>query len=141
MDLNTLKYLLPFLNEISNVLTISKITPGLYLHNPINSYNIITKLIIDFLSLFGIIWNCCQETLNYNDINYGFKKALVLLLFAFLLPNILMEYLMKLIPINNEFISGMIVIILLLLIETFVYKRLIKQKNNNKEDKNNIKEE
>ena len=39
---------------------------------------------------------------------------------------------MRLIPINNEFISGMIVIILLLLIETFVYKKIIKKNKNNK---------
>ncbi len=87
---DSLLTLSPFINEIANLLTICNII-NIYPLFPKNHNEQSYKLFFDFLSLIGIIFNVVQYTKNAQKKNLGVNKGLLLLLFAFFFPNLIMD--------------------------------------------------
>ena len=93
---NLIRFLLPFSNEIGNVLTISGTGPfkRLYKPCPHSWTEISTKTIIDVCALCGIVWN-----VSYTSNKYGYVKGVlhgcILIIIAFIIPNLSMEYLIN----------------------------------------------
>ena len=90
---NIIRFLLPFSNEIGNVLTISGTDPfkRLYKPCPHSWTELSTKTIIDVFALCGIVWN-----VSYTSNKYGYVKGVLhgcmLIIIAFIIPNLSMEY-------------------------------------------------
>tara|TARA_B110000495_G_C22754506_1_gene441929 strand:+ start:142 stop:642 length:501 start_codon:yes stop_codon:yes gene_type:complete len=93
---NLIRFLLPFSNEIGNVLTISGTGPfkRLYKPCPHSWTELSTKTIIDVCALCGIVWN-----VSYTSNKYGYVKGVlhgcILIIIAFIIPNLSMEYLIN----------------------------------------------
>ena len=90
--LKYIRLLLPFSNEIANALTISEIGPFKRLYKPCDLAirNIIFSGAIDFLALFGIIWNVAYMGSKHGS-KMGCIYGLIIILLSFIIPNILME--------------------------------------------------
>ena len=88
-----IRLLLPFSNDIGNVLTISGTGPfkRLYKPCPHSWTELSTKTIIDVFALCGIVWN-----VSYTSNKYGYVKGVLhgcmLIIVAFIIPNLSMEY-------------------------------------------------
>jgi hypothetical protein len=91
-----IRFLMPFTNEIADIFTQSGMI-SLYKHNPIGTYQTLIKAGIDYLSLAGIVWNVAYESLHNPEfpLEVGILKGLVLLAFAFLIPNLYMGDMLK----------------------------------------------
>lgn len=95
--------ILPFTNEIANVLTVSDI-PGFnhfYLECPSNFKEQIIKTIIDLISLIGIIWSVCLITEN-KGLTSGLVNGIMIIILAFVIPNLFMRRLVESICGNKE---------------------------------------
>ena len=91
-----LRFLMPFANEFANVFTQSGMV-SIYKHHPTEGFETISKAAIDFIALSGIVWNVAYASLN-NDkypLESGILKGVILLVFAFLIPNLYMETILK----------------------------------------------
>jgi len=99
-------FILPFMNEIANALTIShtlKDTPFERLYKPCGE-NITKKIessIIDSIALFGICWNVA-----YMGSKHGTKMGLIygciVLLLSFIIPNLFMERVINSLPYSQN---------------------------------------
>lgn len=128
--LKKLSLLIPFLNEFSNLLTI--VFPEnikIYQENPENKTNLFLKITIDLISFISILWISYYTYKKHNNHIYGFVKVSVLLIFAFLIPNIFMKDILniffKKFKIKNKLIKllvGLFLIFILLLIELFSFE-------------------
>ena len=87
-----LKFIMPFSNEISNALTISEegIFKRLYVACPHNWSEIGSKTFIDVLALIAICWNVA-DTSHYNNVKKGVLVGILLIILAFIIPNLFME--------------------------------------------------
>ena len=98
-------FIAPFANEIANLLTITIFLPylnfQLYPHHAFTTTQNMIKTIIDVLSLGGIIYNSVKETSETNDLNTGFIKGMLYLIFAFAVPNLFMRDILGNLPENN----------------------------------------
>ena len=61
-------------------------------------------MIIELLSIFGIILNVAYETNKYNNIQPGIIKGICFLIFAYAVPNLYMDDILSILP-NNNFIK------------------------------------
>lgn len=142
-------YILPFFNEIANILTLSFSQINIYKHHPETFTEELSKISIDFIALIGIIWNTVYITHKYNNKIYGITKGLVILLISFIIPNLFLKYIIDKININFnlgttlqdsiiKFIIGIIIILLLVFIEHKLYNFIINYLKKNKylENKN-----
>ena len=59
------------------------------------------KMIIELLSIFGIILNVSYETYKYNSVQPGIIKGICFLIFAYAIPNLYMDDILSLLPNNN----------------------------------------
>ena len=87
-----LKFIMPFSNEISNALTISEegIFKRFYVVCP-HSWNELTlKTIIDVLALTAICWNVADIS-HHNNVKKGLLVGVLLIIVAFIIPNLFME--------------------------------------------------
>lgn len=105
--INILSFILPFSNEIANVLTSSKLKvfKNLYKNciDPllIDSYqlkyidnkklckikNTLSKMLIDIIALFGIILNIAKNSIEYGYLA-GILSGLIIVLLSFIIPNL-----------------------------------------------------
>jgi len=81
--------ILPFSNEISNVLTSSGIAifSGLYQHDPKGLPATVSKTLIDFIALSGIVMASVQTSQKSGSTTAIVQGVLVLLV-AFVIPNL-----------------------------------------------------
>lgn len=128
-----MRFLIPFINEICNVLTIAFPVISIYAHHPSNTFETLSKTAIDFIALFGIIWNAVYTSHKYNNQLYGIIKGCVIVLVAFIIPNLFtidfINYATKLIGTDTawiKLITGIIFIFILLILEIFLYDFIIK---------------
>ena len=117
---------LPFTNEFAKVIDSSGILPGLYKECAHSNVEILSKLSIDLLALSGIAWNVAHTAQKHGE-QAGLKHGVIILLLAYIIPNLAMEPLIHTISdairIENEFMKaliGCVFIGVLLLLERFV---------------------
>ena len=142
---DVLLFILPFANEITNLLTLTIFDPQynikLYYHHPKNLDQDIQKTIIDLIALSGILYISAQEAKDTDNILNGFMIGFLYVLFAFSVPNIFMNEILKLVPNNNmiKLLTGVIFIYILeILIGSIMclYKNYMdKNKKDNKDKK------
>ena len=87
-----LQFIMPFANEIANALTISK-EPGferVYVPCTHNWRELEGKTIIDVIALTGILWNVSIVGSKHGEMA-GLVKGFMLIIVAFVIPNIFME--------------------------------------------------
>tara|TARA_A100001015_G_C14859568_1_gene659773 strand:- start:396 stop:899 length:504 start_codon:yes stop_codon:yes gene_type:complete len=137
-----LSFILPFTNEICNVFTSSgyKIFRNLYrpcideyiLDEKVKKYiknkkicknkDIVSKLIIDFIALAGIILNIGRATLEYGYF-VGFASGLSIVMLSFILPNLFLHKLIHFTGVKKKYmkiIVGLIIISILLGLSVFM---------------------
>ena len=87
-----LKFIMPFSNEISNALTISEegIFKRLYVVCPHSWDELTIKTFIDILALIAICWNVA-DTSHSNNVKKGILVGALLIIVAFIIPNLFME--------------------------------------------------
>jgi len=138
-----LKFLMPFANEFANVFTQAGLTT-IYKHHPTNMYETLSKAFVDFIALSGIVWNVAfvASTNKSAPLESGMIKGIVLLVFAFLIPNLFIEDMLRMTckwvknfacKKTGILIFGVLIIAGLLAMETvshhYVEGRLLVQKN------------
>tara|TARA_B100000686_G_scaffold18719_1_gene17274 strand:+ start:2100 stop:2537 length:438 start_codon:yes stop_codon:yes gene_type:complete len=87
-----LQFLMPFANEIANALTISK-EPGferVYVPCTHNWTELEERTIIDVIALTGILWNVSIVGSKHGEMA-GLAKGFMLIIVAFIIPNLFME--------------------------------------------------
>ena len=91
--LSIIKYILPFSNEIGNILTASHTDEfkRLYKFCPTDWYELELKNMIDILALSGIVWNVSYVSNKYGSLK-GIIYGWMLIVVAFITPNLTMEY-------------------------------------------------
>ena len=90
--MSILKSLMPFANDIANSLTVSGI-PGfenIYKACPESTEQLLIKTSIDVIALIGIIWSICLITSN-KGLNAGLAYGIMVIIVAFVIPNIFMD--------------------------------------------------
>ena len=89
---DALKLLMPFSNEISNALTISEegVFKRLYVACPHRWDELTTKTFIDVLALVAICWNVADIS-HSNTVKKGLLVGILLIMVAFIIPNLFME--------------------------------------------------
>ena len=125
-----LQNLMPFTNDIANILTVSDI-PGFnrfYVECPTNFTELGAKTIIDVITLIGIIWSVCLITAE-KGLSAGFANGIMVIIVAFVIPNIFMERVVNGICGNEEddkcnrpikFTIAALFIILLVMLEHYL---------------------
>jgi len=133
--------ILPFANEITNILTQTGFTLNgfkLYDHHAADFTNEgYSKLFMDTIALSGIALNAAKYGEHYGEL-IGWCKGVVLILFTFVFPNLFMGPILEVFKTNisnNKFIIlsfGFIIIYLLDLLVGFITciikKKLIKHR-------------
>ena len=96
-----IRFILPFSNDIGNVLTIAKEGPfkRIYVPCPHSWTEFKTKNIIDSFALSGIVWNVSHFTSKYG-LYKGILQGVMLIIVAFIIPNLTME------PVINYICEG-----------------------------------
>ena len=84
-----IKSVLPFSNEVANVLTSSgfAIFSGLYKDAPKTNKQKLSKITFDLIALVGIILNAVQVTAKHGA-TAGLIKGIVIIIIAFVIPNL-----------------------------------------------------
>tara|TARA_Y100000817_G_C16818038_1_gene527552 strand:- start:890 stop:1327 length:438 start_codon:yes stop_codon:yes gene_type:complete len=126
-----LQFIMPFTNEIANALTISK-EPGferVYVPCTHNWKELEEKTIIDVIALTGILWNVSIVGSKHGE-RAGLAKGFMLIIVAFVIPNVFMEDFVEIFCGNKEdeskcshhlkLFTGIIFIVLLLACEYFL---------------------
>ena len=87
-----IRFILPFTNEIGNTLSIAKEGPfkRIYVPCPHSWTEFKSKNIIDTLALSGIVWNVSYISSKFG-LYKGLLKGIMLIIVAFIIPNIAME--------------------------------------------------
>ena len=87
-----LKFIMPFSNEISNALTISEedVFKRLYVACPHSWNELTSKTFIDVLALIAICWNVA-DTSHSSNVKKGILVGVLLIIIAFIIPNLFME--------------------------------------------------
>lgn len=118
--------IMPYFNEIVNLLTISILKPrfgiSLFYHFTTNFHQIIVNSIVTLFSISGILANSVRVANRYTS-DKGLLIGMMFTIFSFLIPNIFMYDFLKLFK-NNfvKLIVGLIVIYILdVIIHLIVY--------------------
>lgn len=86
--------LMPFINEIMNLLTLTIFKPyfgfEIYPHHPKTTKEGILKTVIDTLAITGIVANASHYGGHYSR-DIGFVKGTLYAFFTFLIPNLFMN--------------------------------------------------
>ena len=87
--MDALKSVLPFSNEVANVLTSSgfAIFSGLYKEAPKTNAQKLSKMLFDLVALIGLILNAVHVTKDHGA-TAGFIKGVVVIIIAFVIPNL-----------------------------------------------------
>ena len=87
--MQAIKSIMPFSNELANVLTSSgfAIFSGLYKEAPKTNKQKLSKMLFDLVALIGIILNAVQVTEKYGA-TAGLIKGIVVIIIAFVIPNL-----------------------------------------------------
>ena len=87
--MDALKSVLPFSNEVANVLTSSgfAIFSGLYKDAPKTNKQRLSKMVFDLVALVGIILNAVHVTRDHGA-TAGLLKGIVVIIIAFVIPNL-----------------------------------------------------
>ena len=107
----------PYINEISNIITCSITKPyfnfSIYPHEPSNFKKKILKDLIDMVAIFGIASNASKYGKKDGEFS-GLIKGIIITIFSFLIPNLIMYHILKKIKKNYlKFIVGIIIVYLL----------------------------
>jgi len=137
---------LPFANEIANLLRVYfKLPLWFYNPNPINMIDIITKMLIDSLSLFGVLINTLEEGVKSCNIFVMTLLGLTLTLFSFMIPTIFLPIILNLANSYKIYLGFAFIFILylidhyaILIAEKYQYK--INKEKEDKEAVTNLKE-
>lgn len=130
---NSLLLILPFINEIINLIREGFRLPlWVYNANPINFLDIITKMFIDSLAIFGVLVNVLEIGLESCNIFIMLLLGLSLLLVSYIIPTAFLPLILNL---NNKFklYLGIIFILILYLIDNYIV--IISKKYQNNIDK------
>lgn len=104
--------LAPFVNQFSNLFTITKIA-NVYPHHAVTNIDLLKKSFFDILALIGIISNAIVAANKYN-FTMGIIKGLLYLIFAFMIPNLFMHNILYSKYFSKyKLISGLFIIYLL----------------------------
>jgi len=137
-----LSFILPFINELADVLTSSGYKPFKHLYKPcIDPYlvnykelqyirknkicknkNLIYRFIIDFIALIGIILNISRNTLQNGYLD-GVLSGINIILFSYILPNLFLHKLIHYMKITTKFMRllvGLFIIAILLLLTLLI---------------------
>ena len=137
---------LPFTNEIANLLrTQFELPIWVYNPDPVKILDIITKMLIDSLSLFGVLINTLEEGIKSCNIFVMTILGLTLTLFSFMIPTIFLPLILDL---NNKYkiYLGFLFIFILYLIDHYAiliaekYQHKINKEIKNKEEETLYKE-
>ena len=141
-----ISFILPFINEIANVLTSSGYKPFKNLYKPcIDSFlindqelqyinknklckktNLIYRLIIDLIALIGVILNIAQNTIQNGYID-GVLSGINIICLSFIIPNLFLHKIIHYLNFKTKImklLSG-IIIIGILFISTILIDKLI----------------
>tara|TARA_Y100000768_G_scaffold364597_1_gene325162 strand:- start:97 stop:498 length:402 start_codon:yes stop_codon:yes gene_type:complete len=128
-----LRHTIPFANEFANLLTIA--FPKLfqiYKLYPTTANEALAKALIDAVALFGISWNSIYVALQHKTLYAGLVKATVLLVLAFVVPNLYMSAMVeagtKLVERDTpatKLTLGILVVLVLVVLENGVIKWLL----------------
>jgi hypothetical protein len=137
--MTTLEVLLPFTNDIANVLSSSGIKrlQKLYKENPITKVEYISKLLIDLISLTGILLTTVRTTKKHGT-KLGLIKGVMELMIAFVIvplldiPSIMNKMCYKKCYPLQKIIVGILIIGMIIGIEFLFDKYIIKHKILNK---------
>lgn len=144
--MNILTIVLPFTNEIANVLTSTGYKYFENLYKPciddyliddkilkhINNKKIckskdyFNKIIIDLIALLGIILNICRNTLE-NGYYDGILSGINIVFFSFIFPNLFLHKIINYFVLKSKsmkLIVGLIIIFILMII-TFLIEKVI----------------
>jgi hypothetical protein len=124
---------LPFANEIANLLRAQFDLPiWFYNPDPVKMLDIITKMLIDSLSLFGVLVNTLEEGIKSCNIFVMTLLGLTLTLFSFMVPTVFLPLILEL---QNKYkiYLGFAFIFILYLIDH--YTIIIAEKYQNKINK------
>ena len=90
---------MPFFNEIANLVTITITKPLLgvtvYAHHPKTEFELNMKTFIDMLAITGIIANATSYSVKYSKMT-GFVKGSLYAIFTFMIPSLILSPLLKL---------------------------------------------
>ena len=87
--MDAIKSVMPFSNEVANVLTTSgfAIFSGLYKDLPKTNAQKLSKMLFDLVALIGIILNAVHVTRDHGA-TAGLIKGVVVIIIAFIIPNL-----------------------------------------------------
>ena len=89
IKMEAIKSIMPFSNEVANVLTTSgfAIFSGLYKDFPKTNAQKMSKMLFDLVALTGIILNAVHVTRDHGT-TAGLLKGVVVIVIAFIIPNL-----------------------------------------------------
>ena len=89
IKMEAIKSIMPFSNEVANVLTTSgfAIFSGLYKDLPKTNAQKLSKMLFDLVALVGIILNAVHVTRDHGA-TAGLLKGIVVIIIAFVIPNL-----------------------------------------------------
>lgn len=116
-----LLFLMPFTNEFASLFTITLFIPyfnlKLYSHHPKSLFEIIMQIVVNIISLVGILYVSLTEYESSKKIINGIILGLLYIVFAYTIPNYTMEKFLGYFKGNiNKLILGLIFIYVLDLI-------------------------
>lgn len=144
--IDTLSFILPFSNEVANVLCSSEYSIFSEIYKPcIDSYlldsliikhiskkkicqnkNLYYKLLFDLLALIGIIINIAKNTLQNGYLD-GILSGISIMLFSFVIPNLFLHKIINYFNIKRKFnklLFGLF-IILILMFFSYIFETMI----------------
>ena len=121
---NILEIYLPNIDMFANVLSIyggfNSIWKHLYLSTPITLFSVFSQNLINYLALLGISYIFMRETKKHNIIK-GVSLSIIMLLITYLIPTILIPYLLDDIKNKNLLLLfGLIIIGIIIGIERLI---------------------
>ena len=140
-NMEVVRMIMPFSNEVANILTLSGLNmfSGLYKDVPELKIEKLSKVFIDLIALFGIILNATHVTSKYGEVA-GIFKGLIIIIIAFIIPNLTFHTIIKKFGLRRKpwqkLIFGLILIGLLsgleILFDFLIVEKLHKKNNLNK---------
>lgn len=138
--MSLLRSILPFSNAMANMLSSSgmPVFAGIYAATPIGNAQIGIKLLIDLLTLSGVLFNTVHTTMEHGRVA-GVIKGLLVVSLAFILPNMFMQpAMLKMCGLRctspwQKIAVGTGIIVLLTLVEKILDNYLVKSLGTNEQ--------
>jgi len=94
--MDAVRMIMPFSNEVANVLTSSglAIFSGIYKDVPKTRGQKLSKTMIDLIALSGIILNAAHTAAKYGEVA-GIVKGIIVIIIAFVIPNLTFHGIIK----------------------------------------------